>query len=69
MRMFCFRDVVFVTAAEYELKRALDTVKKRIKNFYKFSETWVGITGNNRSCSRSINTMSAFQKWDTSTVS
>jgi hypothetical protein len=52
MRMFCFRDVVFVTAGEYDLKKDLDTVKKRIKNFNKFSETWVGITGNNILCEK-----------------
>jgi hypothetical protein len=67
--MFCFRDVVFITATEYDLKKDLDTVRKRLKNFYKFSETWVGITGNDRLCLRISNTISAFQKWDTTAMS
>jgi hypothetical protein len=69
MTMLFFRDVVVVTAAEYDLKKDLETVMKRLKNFYKFSDTWVGITGNNRSCSRSIITISAYQEWDASTMS
>lgn len=40
-----YRDVVFIPATEYDLKKDLDTVRKRLKNFYKFSDTWVGITG------------------------
>lgn len=40
-----YRDVVFITATEYELKKDLDTVMQRLKDFCEFSEMWVGITG------------------------
>ncbi|XP_021933071.1 uncharacterized protein LOC110836299 isoform X2 [Zootermopsis nevadensis] len=40
-----YRDVVLISTLEYDLKKDLDTVIKRLEKFYKFSKVWVGITG------------------------
>jgi hypothetical protein len=43
--MSYFRDVVVVTESEYDLKKDLCTVRKRLMNFLVSPKTWVGITG------------------------
>ncbi|XP_069695995.1 uncharacterized protein [Periplaneta americana] len=40
-----YRDVVVLSTPEYDLKKDLDVVRRRLKNFKKFSEKWIGITG------------------------
>jgi hypothetical protein len=60
---------VAISTLEYDLKKDLDTVMKRLKKFCKFSDMWVGITGNNRFCFINGNTISSFQKLNPSTMS
>lgn len=55
-----------IDASDYDLKKDLDTVMKRLK---RFSEMWVGITGNKSFCFTKGNNMPSFKKWDPSTMS
>lgn len=55
-----------ITASEYDLKKDLGAVMKRLK---KFSKMWVGITGNNRFCFTNSSIMSYLKNGDPSTMS
>jgi hypothetical protein len=39
---------VVITTSEHDLKKDLSTVKRKLMSFNKFSNLWVGITGNSR---------------------